>query len=178
MCVAYDVFLYIMSANTFEFRDLPAGYLITFRSRGTWLHGDKRGSVDRFHNRYGSPRLLANSQRRELNASRLLRSPVILGLSQRKIVEAGIRETCQIRKWNLWALNVRSNHVHGVVTTHCKPERVLIAFKANATRKLREAGLWLNSQGPWAERGSKRYLWTEEDLVNAIAYVEYDQGEY
>jgi hypothetical protein len=30
---------------------------------------------------------------------------------------------------------------------------------------------------PWAERGSRRYLWTEQDLNNAIAYVEYDQGE-
>jgi hypothetical protein len=26
-------------------------------------------------------------------------------------------------------------------------------------------------------RGSKRYLWTEKELVDAIAYVMYDQGE-
>ena len=32
--------------------DIPLAYLITFRSYGTWLHGDKRGSVDRFHNHY------------------------------------------------------------------------------------------------------------------------------
>ena len=28
-----------------------------------------------------------------------------------------------------------------------------------------------------ADRGSKKYLCTEQDVVNAIAYVEYDQGE-
>jgi hypothetical protein len=36
-----------------EFNDdhIPLAYLITFRCYGTWLHGDSRGSVDRFHNR-------------------------------------------------------------------------------------------------------------------------------
>ena len=39
---------------------IPLAYLITFRSYGTWLHGDERGSVDRFHNVYGTPRLPPN----------------------------------------------------------------------------------------------------------------------
>jgi hypothetical protein len=30
--------------------NLPLAYLITFRCYGTWLHGDERGSVDRFRN--------------------------------------------------------------------------------------------------------------------------------
>jgi hypothetical protein len=30
----------------------------------------------------------------------------------------------------------------------CDPERILIAFKANATRKLRAAGCWRSSQPP------------------------------
>ena len=33
--------------NTIAFRSVT---LITFRAFGTWLHGDLRGSVDRFHN--------------------------------------------------------------------------------------------------------------------------------
>ena len=74
-------------------------------------------------------------------------------------------------------MNVRTNHIHTVVSAQCKPEKILIAFKANATRKLREAGCWKSNDSPWADRGSKKYLWTEEDVVNAIAYVEYDQGE-
>ena len=45
-----------------EFRteDIPLAYLISFRAYGTWLHGDRRGSVDRFHNRYGTPRIPPN----------------------------------------------------------------------------------------------------------------------
>jgi hypothetical protein len=39
---------------------VPLAYLITFRAYGTWLHGDSRGSVDRFHNRYGVPLIPAN----------------------------------------------------------------------------------------------------------------------
>ena len=33
----------------------PAGHFLTFRTYGTWLHGDARGSVDRFHNVPGEP---------------------------------------------------------------------------------------------------------------------------
>jgi hypothetical protein len=41
-----------------EFKDdhIPVGFLISFRGFGTWLHGDPRGSVDRLHNRYGTPK--------------------------------------------------------------------------------------------------------------------------
>ncbi len=74
-------------------------------------------------------------------------------------------------------MNVRTNHVHTVVSAQCKPEKILAALKANATRKLREAGCWKSNDSPWANRGSKKYLWTEEDVVSAVAYVEYDQGE-
>jgi REP element-mobilizing transposase RayT len=95
---------------------------------------------------------------------------------QRALIEEAIRETCKKRKWEFWATNVRTNHVHAVVGAACDPERILIAFKANATRKLRAAGCWRSSKTPWVERGSKRYLWTESDVINAVVYVEYDQG--
>jgi hypothetical protein len=42
---------------------------------------------------------------------------------------------------------------------------------------MREAGCWGSKHSPWAARGSKRRLWTEKDLLDAIAYVLYDQGE-
>jgi REP element-mobilizing transposase RayT len=164
-------------STPFEFHNVPLGCLITFRGHGTWLHGDKRGSVDRFHNRFGSPRLPPNESWQDYNRQELKHPPVKLGSEQRQVVEAGIRETCQIRKWDLWAINVRTNHIHAVVSASCAPELVLNAFKANATRKLREAGYWNLSSSPWAERGSKRYLWTQKDVNDAIAYVEYDQGE-
>ena len=155
----------------------PLAYFITFRCYGTWLHGDKRGSVDRFHNRYNSPLIPRNDQWREYNLRSLKHPPAKLSKLRRAAVEAAIRETCTIRKWLLWALNIRTNHVHSVVTAKCDPESVLTAFKANATRKMRESGCWRSSGTPWVQRGSKRRLWNEKQLMAAIAYVEYDQGE-
>lgn len=162
-----------------EYRDehVPLAYLITFRAYGTWLHGDKRGSVDRFHNRFGTPLIAPNECWRKYNHGSLTHSPVKLRSRQRALVKEAIRETCKIRKWEFWATNVRTNHVHTVVGADCNPETILIAFKANATRKLREAGCWRSRRTPWVGRGSKRYLWTESDVINAVEYVEYDQGE-
>jgi len=162
-----------------EFNDshTPLAYLITFRSYGNWLHGDKRGSVDRVHNRYGTPRIPANQRWQEYNEQLRKRSPVKLDLPKRAAVEEAIRETCRIRNLTLWAINVRSDHVHAVVTAGCRPHQVLNAFKANATRRLRNAGCCRSDEKPWVRGGSKKYLWTERQLNNAIAYVMYDQGE-
>jgi len=87
-------------------------------------------------------------------------APVTLDASQRQSVDAAIRETCAIREWYLQALNVRTNHVHAVVTIGMiKPERALTAFKANATKQMRCDGYWRHDYSPWAEKGSKRRLW-------------------
>jgi len=34
-----------------------------------------------------------------------------------------------IRGWELWTVNVRTNHVHAIVSANKKPEAVLIALK-------------------------------------------------
>jgi REP element-mobilizing transposase RayT len=168
-----------MTRPHIEYKDdhIPIAYLITFRGYGTWLHGDARGSVDRFHRVYGTPMLPPNRQRKRREQNLLVQQPVTLNARQRRAIQNGIRETCTIRKWRLWAFNIRTNHVHSVVSARCKPEPVLSALKANATRSMREAGCWHNDRSPWVFRGSKRYLWTETQLLAAIAYVLYDQGE-
>ena len=71
-----------------------------------------------------------------------------LNSRQRPVVESAIRETCTIRHWKLWTVNVRTNHVHAVVSADKKPESVLSALKANATRAMREAGLWTSETKP------------------------------
>jgi REP element-mobilizing transposase RayT len=157
--------------------NFPPGYLITFRGYGTWLHGDERGSVDRFHNRFRTPRIPYNRNWKQYNRRNLRQSPFWLKSRQRKIVREAIQKTCIIRGWTCWTTNERTNHIHSVISAACKPERVLAALKANATRRLRETGCWKSSRSPWVAKGSKKYLWTEADLINAITYVEYDQGE-
>ncbi len=155
---------------------IPLGYHITFRSYGTWLHGDARGSVDRFHNRFGAPRIPRNEQWHEYNRKQLKHPPVILKPLQRELIESAIREICTTRKWTLWVTNARTNHIHSVISALCKPERIRSAIKANATKKLREAGLWQLESTPWARKGSIKWLWTERALMNAIVYVETEQG--
>jgi hypothetical protein len=58
-----------------------------------------------------------------------------------------------------------------------KPERALNAFKAYATRQMRRDGNWNEVHSPWADKGSKRYLWNERSLADAIDYVLNEQGE-
>jgi REP element-mobilizing transposase RayT len=157
--------------------DTPLAYLITFRSYGTWLHGDQRGSVDRFHNRYGDPYLPPNKGWHNHNRKQLKRAPLIFGPRARGSIEKAIQETCSIRKWQLHAFNVRTNHVHTVVTAKCKPGLVLNAFKSNATSALRTDQLWRHPFSPWADRGSKIRLWNERSVANAINYVLHGQGD-
>jgi len=157
--------------------DIPLGYLITFRCYGTWLHGDERGSVDREHRRYKAPYASPNENRHRHNLSTLKGNAALLNATQRASVEKAIRETCAHRKWHLHACNVRTNHVHAVVSIGTKkPELALNAFKANATRQMREDGCWRLAHSPWVDRGSKRYLWNERSLALAIDYVLNGQG--
>jgi len=151
--------------------DSPLAYLITFRSYGTWLHGDERGSVDRSHNYYGTPRFPPNNARLHQNERRLKHAPVTLNAKQRESVAEAIRHTCDIRKWMLRALNVRTNHVHTVVSADMRPELVLNALKANATRQLRQSSQWQQPGSPWSDGGSRRYVWTEAGVERAIDYV-------
>lgn len=158
--------------------EIPLAYLITFRCYGTWLHGDKRGSTDRFHNAYKSPHIKRNEPWQRHNVSTLKSDPVCLNAAQRETVEVAVRETCTFRKWLLRAVNVRTNHVHLVASIGAKkPKLALNAFKANATRKMREEGFWDRPHSPWADRGSKKSLWNERSVERAIDYVLHGQGD-
>ena len=158
--------------------DIPLAYLITFRSYGTWLHGDNRGSIDRFHNAYKSPYIPANPQWQEHNRDQLKLSPLTLRAQQRKSIEVAIRDTCSRRHWDLYAFNVRTNHVHSVVAIGSTMSSIALnALKANATRQLREDNCWPHDHSPWADKGSKRALWNERSVSEAIDYVLYGQGD-
>ena len=157
--------------------EIPLAYLITIRTYGTWLPGDDRGSIDRHHNTYGGARVPPNPIREEQCRVKLKSEPLILDLPKRVAVEDGIVEVCKKRDWLLRAINVRTNHAHTVISIGLiDPSRALNAFKAYGTRKLRERGLWRHQHSPWAERGSKRWLWTETDVACACDYVINGQG--
>jgi REP element-mobilizing transposase RayT len=157
--------------------DVPLAHLISFRSHGTWLHGDERGSTDRFNNVYRSPHIPASERWHQYNQRTLKADPITLAAEQRASVEKAIRETCRIRRWSLHALNVRTNHVHVVVSIgYAKASRALNALKANATRQMREDGNWKSMRSPWADKGSQRNLWNERSVTLAVDYVINGQG--
>ncbi len=49
-------------------------------------------------------------------------------------------------------------------------------FKSYSTRRLRESEEWQYSHSPWVDKGSRRYLWTEEHIARATDYVVNGQG--
>ena len=157
--------------------DAPLAFLITFRCYGTWLHGDERGSVDRHNNTYGSPYNPPIEHWKTITADRMKHDPVKLNAAQRDSVRKAIIDTCRKRGWGVYAVNVRINHAHAVVSLGgAKPETALSAFKANATRQMREDSCWPHEHSPWVEKGSKRYLWNERHIDAAVEYVNFGQG--
>ena len=158
--------------------EIPLAYLFTFRTYGTWLHGDERGSVDRLHNQYKSPYLPPDRNRLAHNLGLLSHDVVMLDGRQRRSVRTAIRETCRTREWPLCGLNVRTNHVHAVISIGATgPGRALNDLKAYATRKMRHDGCWVSLRSPWANKGSRRPLWNERSVEIAVDYVLNRQGE-
>lgn len=154
----------------------PFAYLITFTTYGTWLHGRDPGSVDREHNIPGTSLLAADPAMEAANRKRLRQEPYMLDEPRRTVVLRTIREVAAHRKWKLWAVHVRTNHVHVVVTADSKPEKVMADFKAWASRRLREAFGESADRDRWTQHGSTRYLNTHASLDAAIAYVVEEQG--
>ncbi len=84
----------------------------------------------------------------------------------RKVVENAIRNVCKFRGYELYAINVRTNHAHSVINAYVHPDKIVNAFKANCTRELRLAGMVTDGQKVWSRGASTRYLW------NQIAFKE------
>jgi REP element-mobilizing transposase RayT len=161
----------------FQDRSVALAYMITFRCYGTWLHGDERGSVGRrASNIFGEPKIKPSMTLRQIDAAQLEGTAFKLGAVERRIVRNAIREVCAVRGYNMFALNVRSNHVHTVVGNSGKVERIMDSFKAYSTKALRAANRIGQDARPWSRHGSTRYLWTERHIELAVEYVMNGQG--
>jgi REP element-mobilizing transposase RayT len=154
----------------------PLAFFITFRCYGTWLPGDERGWTDRpvqpqdLSLRSGHPGLHSLAQAAMAHGSFVLES------QHREAVDVAIRDVCAHRGWMLHALNVRTNHIHTVVSAESTPEQVMTSLKAWSTRRLREAGLAAEGARIWSRHGSTRYLWRVDEIEAACSYVLEGQG--
>lgn len=143
----------------------PIAFFLTWVTYGTWLPGDARGWVEYKHGWQ-----LPNTNLEADCDSRMSEDAIRLTNDQRCAVEAQIKETCRHRDWVLHAVNCRSNHVHVLVSAvNTLPKKVRLDLKAYATRCLNtldpSRGNW------WAERGSIRWVYTDNDLEAATIYV-------
>ena len=167
-----------MYDNDWDDNEFPLAYLITIRTYGTWLHGDLRGSVDRHgQNIYGTPRIKPNAELSRLMKEEMRSPPFVLNQQQRIAVHREIEDVCRRRSYVLQALNVRTNHLHSVVSAETTPERIINAFKSNATRALREQNLVSRDVKVWSLGKSRRYLWKPRSVALAIDYTLNQQGE-
>ena len=150
---------------------MPAlAYFITWTTYGTWLPGDKRGSVGQ-DNQYRHPLDPPNDHRVVKNKSALSGEPVVLNPEQRGCVNMAVGGVCEHRTWHLLAVNARSNHVHVVVCCIDSPEKAMNDFKAWSTRALREGWPGEFDGRVWTEHGSTRHLFDEKSLIGAVDYA-------
>lgn len=152
----------------------PLAYLLTWTTYGTWLRGDPRGSV-RDDNRFGAPYADPDAPAAVRDRAHLKHPPVQLSADERAAADRAIRDVCTHRAWALLALNVRTNHVHAVVTAPCPPEKVMVDFKAWSTRKLRSLDPARFADRVWTKHGSTRYLFDHPSVERAIGYVLHEQ---
>ena len=160
----------------------PLAYFLTWKTYGTWLPGDQRGWVA-----YRRGMQIPDPVREKTAAARLTESPCYLAELERALVEKTIRDHCGVRKWTLYAVNCRSNHVHVVVAGNCHPKSIREQLKAWCTRKLKELEecrrkdasvskkLEQIRQNWWAERGSGYFINDEQGLQAVVFYVEHAQ---
>jgi REP element-mobilizing transposase RayT len=152
-------------------------YFITFACYGAHLHGDESGSVDRSHNLPGGRFVDADPLRASAERQRMQQAAYLLDRESRAVVLQTLREVCVHRCWNLLAAHVRTNHVHVVVEAEVSPEKVMNRFKSYASRGLNR--LLPEGAAPirWTRHGSTRWLFKDQDVMDAIRYVIDEQGE-
>jgi hypothetical protein len=74
----------------------PLAYLITFRTYGTWLHGDERGSHQRSRDeRIGTVKIEPNVPLNEKMVEMSKHPPMMLDKTQREIVRLTVIEVCE-----------------------------------------------------------------------------------
>ena len=144
----------------------PIAFFLTISTYGTWLPGDARGWMERRRG-WQLPDPI-----RELEAkARMAEDACVLQPQQRLMVENQLEETCQYRGWVLLAKSCRSNHMHVVVGAHnVTPKKLRSDIKAWCTRRSKERSETARDCW-WTERGSVRWVYTEEELERVIQYV-------
>ena len=154
----------------------PLGYFITVRAYGTWLHGDARLSVNRKNNQYGTPKIKRNGHFEKQMRDALKHPAVYFDAAKRDVIKTAFENTCQDSCWRIYALHVRTNHVHVVLQADQHANDVMRLLKTKATILLRKTGEIEQDRKVWSRHGSTKYLWTDQSIYRACEYTISEQG--
>ncbi|MEX0715552.1 MAG: transposase [Planctomycetaceae bacterium] len=157
---------------------MALAYFLTFTTYGTWLHGTDKGlgSVDKAHNVHGNPFVETDAARLAAARDAMTQPAYALDAPRREIVRDAIVELAAEKGWRLWAVHVRSNHVHAVVTADRDPGRLMSDLKARESRDLNRAGFDDADRRRWTRHGSTRHLFDEGSVMEAVRYTLDEQG--
>src|ERR1019366_4381918 len=132
---------------------------------------------DQLHHTYRARLVGADPERAFIERTQIKERPSCLEAQQRAIVLESVQEVCLQRSWILYAAHVRSTHVHVVADGDLRPEAMMNAFKAYASRALNRGGIEAGRRTRWARHGSTRWLWSKDHIRSAVQYVIEGQGE-
>ncbi|PKL50375.1 MAG: hypothetical protein CVV39_01590 [Planctomycetes bacterium HGW-Planctomycetes-1] len=140
------------------------GYHITWTTYGTWLQGDERRYVK------DGKILPANEALLQANQKLQVQDMVKLSKPQREIVRQAITKQAELLKQQIYALAVKSNHIHVVAEYVPQPIAKIVAYYKSAAR------LALKTVGcdgkVWTAGCDKRFCFDKETLERRIRYVQ------
>ena len=140
------------------------GFMITWTTYGTWLQGDERGYVKNGQIRPGNEALK--------KANKVLQSQDMVRLSkaQQEVVQTAIMKQAQLRDHHIYALAVRSNHIHIVLEYTPEPiSRIVAYYKKTARLALKATG---HCGKLWTKGYDKRFCFDKKALEQRTKYVE------
>ncbi len=172
-----------------ENRSPALAYHVVFATYGFWLPNDPRGSWSNYVGsralrRFGSAtktgtrRSVAGVKHDHdlrLKAKQAIRYPPVSfnGLLARAAA-MGFAQAGQESNYVFHACAVLPTHVHLVIARNTRHiHRIVGHLKGRATQELFREKLWPDSQRPvWAKNDWHVFLFTPDDIVRAIQYVE------
>jgi hypothetical protein len=158
-------------------------WFLTWTTYGSWLQGDRRGSVGRTRhvearglsrrNVPGTPPDGRSAYLERLAQARMVGQSLLLPADAGAVLLTQFHETACVRGWELLAVAVMRNHAHVVVGVPLDPDpsTLLRDFKSYGSRALTRGFGKPAAPRWWTESGSSRVLRTEEAVLAAVAYV-------
>jgi REP element-mobilizing transposase RayT len=140
------------------------GYHITWTTYGTWLQGDERRYVKDGKILPADEALLQSNQKLQVQDT------VKLSKLQQEIARQAIMKQAELLKQQIYALAVKSNHIHIVAEYIPQPIAKIVAYYKSAAR------LALKTVGcdgkVWTAGYDKRFCFDKETLERKIRYVQ------